>query len=255
MQQAATLREGTALHIKLENLSMRWGSQVVLDNLCFDEDVTTLALIGPSGSGKTTLLRILGGLQMPTSGSVTLDGAAVDYNEGSLPAYRANLGYVFQSGGLFQHLSIAQNITLPLVQVHGTDEAEARTRAYELLERFGLADQADKVPAQLSGGQQQRAAIARALAPRPGLLLLDEPTSALDPVYTNEVLDVIDSLRAENIHFIIVTHEMGFARNACDACAFLDQGTILEYGPSKDFFAHPAHTQTQHFLSRLLEWR
>lgn len=243
------------MRISISNLTMRYGDACVLDGLNFDDEVNTLAIIGPSGSGKTTLLSILGGLETPTSGEVIVDGAPIPCDEQGLVSYRANIGYVFQQGGLFQHMSVLDNITVPLTVVHGVDEGEAKARAYALLERFGLMGQEHKIPAQLSGGQQQRAAIARALAPNPRLLLLDEPTSALDPVYTNEVLDVIDGLRGEGVRFVIVTHEMGFARNACETCAFLDDGEIVEYGSSAELFADPKHERTQRFLSRLLEWR
>ena len=227
----------------------------VLNGLSFDDEVSTLAIIGPSGGGKSTLLRILGGLQNPTSGSVRIDGVPVDYDERSLPAYRAQLGYVFQQGGLFAHMSALENIVVPLCQGHGFSKADAEERALGLLERFGLAESAGKLPMQLSGGQQQRVAIARAVAPRPKLLLLDEPTSALDPVYTNEVLDLIDDLRQDGMRFIIVTHEMGFARNACEKCAFLSEGRLLEYGDSEGLFGHPETPELQDFLARLLEWR
>jgi polar amino acid transport system ATP-binding protein len=234
---------------------MDFGEKRVLDHVSLDLDLTTLAIIGPSGGGKSTLLRILGGLLAPTSGTVEVDGRQVIYDERTLPAYRAGIGYVFQQGGLFQHLSALENIALPLREVHGLGETEAHDRAMELLERFGLADAANQLPAQLSGGQQQRAAIARAVAPRPKLLLLDEPTSALDPVYTNDVLDLVADLREEGLRFVIVTHEMGFARRACDECAFLYGGRIVERAPSDQLFSNPREPETQHFLSRMLEWR
>lgn len=243
------------MRIKVSDLCMDFGEKRVLDHVALDVDLTTLAIIGPSGEGKSTLLRILGGLQTPTSGTVEVDGERVVYDERTLPAYRASIGYVFQQGGLFQHLSALENVALPLREVHGMEEGEARDRAMELLERFGLAEVAGQLPAQLSGGQQQRAAIARAVAPRPKLLLLDEPTSALDPVYTNEVLDLVDDLRTQGMRFVIVTHEMGFARRACDDCAFLSGGTIVEEGPSAEFFSHPTKAETREFLGRVLEWR
>lgn len=234
---------------------MRFGETLVLDGLNLDADITTLAIIGPSGGGKSTLLRILGGLQSPSSGRVVVGDEEVIYDERVLPSYRAGIGYVFQQGGLFQHMSVLDNIVVPLEQVHGVSHKDAETRARELLDRFGIAGQADKLPALISGGQQQRAAIARAVAPHPQLLLLDEPTSALDPIYTNEVLDLIDDLHRDGTRFIIVTHEMGFARRACDACAFLSGGKILEFAPSEEFFAHPQHAETEKFLGKLLEWR
>lgn len=243
------------MRISIDNLVMEFDGVRVLDGLCFDDEVTTLAVIGPSGGGKSTLLRIIGGLQLPTSGTVVVDGQPVAHEERLLPAYRASIGFVFQQSGLFAHMSALDNVVVPLREVHGVPNDEAEAQARELLERFGLADAADKLPAQLSGGQRQRVAIARAVAPHPRLLLLDEPTSALDPVYTNEVLDLIDDLRREGMRFIIVTHEMGFARNACDKCAFLSQGVLLEYGTSAELFAHPQHAEVKGFLEHLLEWR
>jgi len=243
------------MRLSIENLHKSFGAVEVLKAVAFDDDIDKLAIIGPSGGGKSTLLRVIGGLLTPTSGTVSIDGQAVDYAEPSLPAFRAQLGFVFQQNSLFHHLSARRNIALPLHVVHGVPEAEALDRAAELLERFGLADDADKLPSQLSGGQQQRAAIARAIASSPKLVLLDEPTSALDPEYTSEVLDVINDLGQTGVRFIIVTHEMGFARHACDATAFLHGGTLLEYGPSEKLFEHPATPELQRFLGKLLEWR
>ena len=243
------------MRIELADLCKEFDGTSVLKGLDFDDDVTTLAIIGPSGGGKSTLLRILGGLTAPTSGTVRVDGETVGYDEATLPAYRAKLGVVFQQGGLFQHLSAVENIAMPLREVHGVEASAAEQTARELLDRFGLAEDAEKRPAQLSGGQQQRVAIARAVAGRPRLLLLDEPTSALDPAYTNDVLDMIDDLREDGMRFVIVTHEMGFARNACEKCAFLSQGRLLEYGESSKLFAHPSTPELRAFLDKLLEWR
>ncbi|MCL1846853.1 MAG: ATP-binding cassette domain-containing protein [Coriobacteriia bacterium] len=234
---------------------MDFGDATVLSQVSFSDHIDKLAIIGPSGGGKTTLLRIIGGLLTPSAGRLYLDGEEVDFLENSLPGYRAQLGYVFQQGGLFHHLSALKNIALPLQVVHGVSEEESLERARQLLERFGLGQEGDKMPAQLSGGQQQRAAIARAIAASPKLVLLDEPTSALDPEYTNEVLDVINDLGKTGIRFIIVTHEMGFARHACDKIAFLCGGMLLEYGPSSELFEAPSTPELQRFLGKLLEWR
>lgn len=242
------------MRIEIRDLRRSFAGREVLRGVCFDDEVTTLAVIGPSGGGKSTLLRIVGGLAAPTSGEVRVDGRAVDYDERALPAYRARLGFVFQQGGLFQHLTARENVALPLRAVHGIGEREALRRADELLDRFGLGADADKRPVELSGGQQQRVAIARAVAPRPSLLLLDEPTSALDPEYTSEVLDILRDLRAEGARFIVVTHEMGFARHACDKVAFLSGGVIAEYGPSAELFGNPATPELRRFLGKLLEW-
>ena len=245
---------GTPLRLTLANLSKSFDGAEVLHGISFDEDVRALAIIGPSGSGKSTLLRIIGGLEAPTCGTITVDGRPIGADEKSLRAYRATLGFVFQDSGLFHHMSALENVALPLRVVHQMVPAAAEKRARELLERLGLAEAAAKRPAQLSGGQKQRVAIARALAARPRLLLLDEPTSALDPEFTTEVLDVVRDLAEEGTRFIIVTHEMGFARRACDAVAFLCGGRLAEYGPSERVFEHPETPELQRFLSRLLEW-
>lgn len=242
------------MRIKLAGVARSFDGVSVLSGIDFDDEVTTLAIIGPSGGGKSTLLRILGGLLAPSAGTVEVDDEALPTDEAALARYRASVGFVFQDGGLFHHLSARENIALPLRAVHGMDEARAATRADELLDRFGLAGEGDKRPAQLSGGQRQRVAIARAVAPRPKMLLLDEPTSALDPEYTTEVLDLLADLKREGTRFITVTHEMGFARHACDKVAFLCQGTLMEYGPAAELFAAPKTPELGRFLGKLLEW-
>ena len=242
------------MRIELEGVSRSFDGQVVLDDLTFSDDVTTLAVIGPSGGGKSTLLRMLGGLLTPTAGTIRMGGEPVPTDEGALTRYRATLGFVFQDGGLFQHLTARENIALPLRAVHGWTEEDAGRWSDELLERFGLAGEGEKRPVQLSGGQRQRVAIARAVAPKPRLLLLDEPTSALDPEYTTEVLDLLLGLKEAATQFVAVTHEMGFARHACDEVAFLHGGRLLEYGPSEKLFDEPATPELQRFLGRLLRW-
>ncbi len=242
------------MRIRIDGLCKEFDGVQVLQNLDFDDDVSTLAVIGPSGGGKSTLLRIIGGLLPPTSGTLSLDGLQVVFDERTLPAYRVQLGFVFQNSGLFDHLSARENIALPLREVHGVAADEARDRAQGLLARFGLSDEADKRPAQLSGGQKQRVAIARAVAVRPKMLLLDEPTSALDPEHTGEVLDLIRDLKDQGTRFIVVTHEMGFARRACDKVAFLHGGKLLEYGASDRLFDHPQTPELVKFFGKLLEW-
>lgn len=243
------------MKVKFQNLSKQYEpGQIILNPMDFEDEVQTLAIIGPSGGGKSTLLRILGGLIAPTGGRLWIDGEEIIQNEAALLQYRKKIGFVFQQGGLFRHMSARDNIAIPLEQVHGFDRAASCERAMELLERFGLKDDAEKKPAALSGGQQQRVAIARAVAARPKLLLLDEPTSALDPEYTTEVLDVIRELKEEGMRFIIVTHEMGFARHACDKAAFLCEGSLMEYGESAQLFARPQTEQLKRFLGKLLEW-
>ncbi|MEG1425241.1 MAG: ATP-binding cassette domain-containing protein [Raoultibacter sp.] len=243
------------MQVKLEHLSKQFGkSKEVLRDISLSDDVCALAIIGPSGGGKSTLLRIIGGLITPTSGTVFIGGEQIPRDEAALATYRAQLGFVFQQGGLFHHLSAQENIALPLEKVHGVSNEEAHATAQQLLNRFGLASDADKRPAELSGGQKQRIAIARAIAAKPKLLLLDEPTSALDPEYTNDVLDIIDELKADGIDFIIVTHEMGFAKRACDKLAFLYDGSLLEYGPSTALFKTPKTEELTRFFDKLLEW-
>lgn len=228
--------------------------RVILQPMDFCDEVHTLAIIGPSGGGKSTLLRIIGGLLPPSSGTLAINGEELPKEEEELQRYRKKLGFVFQQGGLFRHLSARENIVLPLTKVHGYSEAEAGKRADELLERFGLGADGHKKPAALSGGQQQRVAIARAIAAKPGILLLDEPTSALDPEYTTEVLDIVNELKEEGLDFIIVTHEMGFARHACEKAAFLCEGKLMEYGSGSEIFDTPKSEQLKNFLGRLLEW-
>lgn len=239
------------MKIELNSLSKQFEDNTnVLNNISFCDEIKTLALIGRSGCGKSTLLRILGGLIAPSGGEAWLNGKKAENSE----QYRKNIGFVFQQGGLFRHMTAKENITQPLVLVHGLSKPAAESRATELLERFGLEDHADKKPSALSGGQQQRIAIARAIAPKPSVLLLDEPTSALDPEYTTEVLDMINELKNEGMGFIIATHEMGFALHACEKVAFLDNGVISEYGESRDIFASPKTDELKIFLSKLLGW-
>lgn len=223
----------------------------VLKNITLTDDFATLALIGRSGCGKSTLLRILGGLIAADGGEASLDGEPVaDAQE-----YRSKIGFVFQQGGLFSHLSALENITLPLIKVHGLPEGQAQSCAFEFLERFGLTQEAGKYPSQLSGGQRQRIAIARAIAPKPRILLLDEPTSALDPEYTTEVLNVIGELKDQGLSFIIATHEMGFALHSCEKVAFMSNGKIAEYGRSEDIFKAPQTDELKLFFSKLLKWK
>jgi polar amino acid transport system ATP-binding protein len=243
------------MRITLDSLSQSFDGREVLCGIDFDDEVRSLAIIGPSGGGKSTLLRIIGGLLAPSSGALLVDGEPVPQTERELASYRAQLGYVFQLGGLFHHLSAHENIALPLRVVHRMPPEAAAAHADELLARLGLEAEGSKKPVQLSGGMQQRIAIARAIAPGPRLLLLDEPTSALDPEYTSEVLDLIHTLQAEGMHFIVVTHELGFARHACEKLAFLYEGSIREYGLSADLFESPQTLELKHFLSKLLEWR
>lgn len=243
------------MNIRLDGITMVFSDgNRVLDDISFSCDAQALALIGPSGCGKSTFLRIAGGLLRQTAGTVTLDGIRQPNTEAELVQYRRKLGYVFQQNGLFRHLDAVSNIELPLKTVHGVDAARAHDIAMGLLQRFGLESAARKRPGELSGGQQQRVAIARAIAPNPSILLLDEPTSALDPEYTSEVLDMVAELRESGQNLMIVTHEMGFARRACDHVAFLYQGKIREHGASETIFERPETPELQRFLKKLLGW-
>jgi len=240
------------MQINIKNLNMAFDDQIVLDNVNYSQDIKTLAIIGSSGGGKSTLLRIVAGLLTPISGSVKLDDLTFEKN--NAVNYRRQLGYVFQNGGLFSHMTALKNITLPLVKVHNFTPKEAEKTAEELLKRFNLYDERNKYPAELSGGERQRIAIIRAIAPKPRLLLLDEPTSALDPIYTNEVLNLVNELREDGVHFIIVTHELGFAKKACEDLIFVDNSKIVECGKSKDIFANPKTPELKNFLAHVLEW-
>ena len=243
------------MRIEFHGLTKKFETgQVVLQSMDFADDVHSLAIIGPSGGGKSTLLRILGGLLIPSEGEVSVNGKLLPKDDDELQKYRKEIGFVFQQGGLFLHMNALDNIVSPLMKVHGYSKEQATDRAMDLLTRFGLEEDILKKPAALSGGQQQRVAIARAIAARPNLLLLDEPTSALDPEYTTEVLDIVNELKQEGMDFIIVTHEMGFARHACEKAAFLCEGRLMEYGPSETLFHQPETEQLQGFLGKLLEW-
>lgn len=243
------------MKLGLRQICKRFGPHAALDNLSLElEKVHTLALIGPSGGGKSTLLRIIGGLEHPDSGTVEINGERVIFEETSLLRYRRTIGTVFQSFNLFPHLTALQNITLPLEKVHGQGPGQAEEIARQLLARFRLTDHAGKRPAELSGGQRQRVAIARAVSIKPRLLLFDEPTSALDPEMTAEVLDMIQELREEERDFILVTHEMGFARQVADQAVFLAGGRIVEAGSAAALFENPASPQTRDFLARVLKY-
>jgi len=211
-----------------------------------------VVVIGPSGSGKSTLCRCINRLETITSGEVLVDGVALPEEGRALARLRADVGMVFQSFNLFAHRTVLDNVTMAPIAVRREGAAEARRHGLELLERVGIADKADSYPAQLSGGQQQRAAIARALAMRPKVLLFDEPTSALDPEMVTEVLDVMVSLAEEGMTMVVVTHEMGFARRAADRVVFMDGGRIVEEAAPDAFFDHPESDRARAFLSTIL---
>lgn len=239
--------------IEIKNLHKFFGSLHVLRGI----DLTVaegevLAILGPSGSGKSTLLRCINRLEEPTSGTIVVDGDAVTGHGVDLIRLRSKVGMVFQSFNLFPHLTALQNITLPLEKARRVPPSEAKERGLALLERVGLVDKSDSYPAQLSGGQQQRVAIARALAMKPKVMLFDEPTSALDPEMIQEVLDVMRNLTKESITMLVVTHELGFAREAAHRVVFMDGGVIVEEGAPEEFFRNPREERTKAFLSKVL---
>jgi glutamate transport system ATP-binding protein len=211
-----------------------------------------VVVIGPSGSGKSTLCRAINRLEPIDSGEILFDGRPLPVEGRELARLRADVGMVFQSFNLFSHKTILQNVTLGPVKVRRRPREEAEQRAMQLLERVGIADQAGKLPGQLSGGQQQRAAIARALAMEPKLMLFDEPTSALDPEMINEVLDVMTALAREGMTMVVVTHEMGFARRAADRVVFMADGTLVEQARPEQFFSAPESERAKDFLSKIL---
>ena len=211
-----------------------------------------IAVIGPSGSGKSTFLRCLNLLEEPTSGEVWFEGEQINTKECDINAVRARMGMVFQQFNLFPHLTVKENITLAPVKLGRMTQEDANNRAMQLLERIGLSEKADTYPIQLSGGQKQRIAIVRALALDPDVILFDEPTSALDPEMVGEVLAVMKQLAEEKMTMVIVTHEMGFAREVADKILFLDEGVIVEEAPPEEFFTNPKSPRLKDFLSKVL---
>ena len=238
--------------IDIENLRKSFGDVEVLKgiNLTIKEK-EVVVIIGPSGSGKSTLLRCMNYLEEPTSGEVSVDGIVLD-GEANINKVREEVGMVFQRFNLFPHMTVLQTIMLAPLKVRHVAKQEAEETARKLLARVGLADKADAYPSQLSGGQQQRVAIARALAMKPKVMLFDEPTSALDPEMVGEVLDVMRKLAEEGMTMVIVTHEMGFAREVGDRLLFVDDGRIIEQGDPKEVFEHPKEERTRLFLSKVL---
>ena len=243
------------MKLKLDQITKSFDGHRVLDSVSLElEQVHSLALIGPSGGGKSTLLRIIAGLEVPDSGEVKINGESLRYDEPSLLRHRRGIGTVFQAYNLFPHLSALKNITLPLEKAHGHSAGDATELAMQILSRLRLEDHAHKKPAELSGGQRQRIAIARAIAIKPRLLLFDEPTSALDPEMTAEVLDLIKELGDEGRDFILVTHEMGFAKQVADHVALLADGVIAETGSVEQVFEAPRSAKARDFLARVLKY-
>jgi polar amino acid transport system ATP-binding protein len=220
------------------NLTVRAGEKIVL--------------CGPSGSGKSTLIRCINHLESYQKGRIVVDGVHLDDKQKTIDSVRREVGMVFQQFNLFPHLTVLDNCTLAPIRARGVDRTKAEAIARRLLERVRVSDQAGKYPAQLSGGQQQRVAIARALCMEPKAMLFDEPTSALDPEMVKEVLDTMISLAVEGMTMIVVTHEMGFARQVADRVIFMAEGSIVEEGPPADFFKNPQHARTRKFLGEIL---
>ena len=239
--------------IDVKNLSKSFGGHLVLDNI--SEHISAgekVVVIGPSGSGKSTFLRCLNLLESPTAGTITFEGTAITDPKVKFDKVRQQMGMVFQHFNLFPNMTIQKNITLAPVRTGLMKQAEADELAKALLQRVDLTDKADAYPNQLSGGQKQRIAIVRALAMKPKVMLFDEPTSALDPEMVGEVLDVMKELAQEGMTMVVVTHEMGFAREVGSRVLFMDGGHILEQNSPKEFFDHPQHPRTQLFLSKVL---
>jgi polar amino acid transport system ATP-binding protein len=249
--------------VQAERVSKSYGSNQVLKSISLTVmPGEVLCLVGPSGSGKSTFLRCINHLERVNAGRLSVDGKLVGYQETNGKLYelhpkeaalqRRDIGMVFQRFNLFPHMTALENVMEAPVQVKGVRRAQAKQRARELLERVGLGDRVDYYPAHLSGGQQQRVAIARALAMDPKLMLFDEPTSALDPELVGEVLDVMKELAKTGMTMIVVTHEMGFAREVADEVVFMDGGVVVESGAPKDVLANPQHERTKAFLSKVL---
>ncbi|WP_144033105.1 amino acid ABC transporter ATP-binding protein [Thermus oshimai] len=238
--------------VRIQNLHKYFGPLHVLKGITLEvAPGERLVIIGPSGSGKSTLIRCINRLEDFQEGTVTVDGMDVK-DDRLLPKIRREVGMVFQQFNLFPHMTVLENVTLGPIRVRRLSRAEAERKAMELLERVGIADQAKKYPGQLSGGQQQRVAIARALAMEPKLMLFDEPTSALDPEMVGEVLDVMRDLARGGMTMVVVTHEMGFAREVADRVVFMDRGEIVEEAPPEAIFTRPKEERTRAFLQRVL---
>lgn len=239
--------------IKVSNLNKSFGKLHVLKGI--DEEIDqgeVVVVIGPSGSGKSTFLRCLNLLEHPTGGEIVFEGISITDEKNDINKQRSKMGMVFQQFNLFPHMTVLENITVSPIKVKGLPKVEAENIAFKLLKRVGLYDKADSYPSQLSGGQKQRIAIARALAMEPDVMLFDEPTSSLDPEMVGEVLDVMKELASEGMTMVVVTHEMGFAREVGDRVLFMDEGVIVEQGTPKELFENPQHPRTQNFLSKIL---
>ena len=243
----------TDLKVDVTNLKKNYGSNQVLKGIDFKvANNEVVVLIGPSGSGKSTLLRCLNKLEEPTSGSIVIDGHDISDPKTNIDKARENIGMVFQHFNLFHHLTVMDNMTLAPAHLKLMTKEMAREEAKKLLRRVGLEDKADAYPSQLSGGQKQRVAIARALEMRPDIMLFDEPTSALDPEMVGEVLQVMRDLARERMTMVVVTHEMGFAKEVADRVVFLDEGILMEQNEPEEFFNNPKNERLRGFLGKVL---
>lgn len=239
--------------ISVKHLQKKFGDLEVLKDISIEiREGEVVCMIGPSGSGKSTFLRCLNRLEKITAGDVVVDGHPISDPNTNINKVRENIGMVFQHFNLFPHLSVCENITLAPTQLKLMNKEEAGKKAAELLGRVGLADKADAYPGQLSGGQKQRVAIARSLAMNPDIMLFDEPTSALDPEMVGEVLEVMKKLAADGMTMVVVTHEMGFAREVADRVIFMDDGYIVEEGTPDEVFGNPREARTKSFLDKVL---
>ncbi|MFB5762627.1 amino acid ABC transporter ATP-binding protein [Paenibacillus medicaginis] len=239
--------------IQIRGLGKAYGAHVVLKDISTEISRSeVVVVIGPSGSGKSTFLRCLNLLEEPNQGDILFEGKSLMDKTTKITEIRAEMGMVFQSFNLFPHMKVIDNIMIAPIRVRGWTADKARAKGMELLAKVGLAEKADAYPASLSGGQSQRVAIARALAMEPKVMLFDEPTSALDPEMVGEVLGVMKELAAEGMTMVIVTHEMGFAREVGDRVLFMEGGVVVEEGPPKQIFEQPSHERTKSFLSKVL---
>ena len=239
--------------VELASVRKSFGDNLVLDGIDLRIDRgAAIVVAGPSGSGKSTMLRCINGLEPIDAGTIRFDGRSVESTGREIYAIRAEIGMVFQQFNLFPHMTVLDNITLGPLEVEGISKQDGRQRARRLLERVGIPEKAEEYPADLSGGQQQRVAIARALAVEPKLMLFDEPTSALDPEMIREVLDVMRDLARDGMTMVVVTHEMGFAREVCDRIVFIDDGRIVEEGSPDEFFKQTKSERAKEFVDKII---
>ena len=239
--------------LQVKNLKKVYGDHVVLKDICIDiKKGEKVVVVGPSGSGKSTFLRCLNCMEDPSGGQIIFDGTDIADERVDINLHRRHIGMVFQQFNLFPHMTVLKNMTIGPIKLQGISKKEAEKRALALLERVGLADRADAYPSQLSGGQKQRVAIVRALCMQPEVMLFDEPTSALDPEMVGEVLDVMKSLANEGMTMVVVTHEMGFAREVADRVIFIDEGIIMEENTPDELFSNPKSSRLQDFLGKVI---